>query len=265
LEIIMREKLQKKRIIEELSELCGGEELPDLFFFEECGSTNTEAKKYAASGVRNAVFVAARQTEGRGRMGRSFLSSEGGLYLSYLFHPDIRPADAVMITVYAAVCLSRIIEELTPVRVGIKWVNDLIVGGKKLAGILTEGAFTEDGERFRYAVVGIGLNVERVGFPPELADIATDIETESGTAPDISLIAALLVRELRKFSEASPADYMDEYRMRSLVKGRRVRVERADKSYFATVLSIGDDASLSVITDEGIEEKLFTGEISIRL
>jgi len=242
-------------------------ECPDteVFVYDSIDSTSSEAKRYAALGGGDAVFIARSQTAGRGRMGRSFLSSEGGLYLSYLFHPEIKPGDAVMMTAYAAVCLARIIEELVPMRVGIKWVNDLMAGGKKLAGILTEGAFTEDGEKFRYAVLGIGLNVRRVDFPPELSDIATDIESQSGRVPDISLIAARLVQKLRGFSEVSPRDYIDDYRMRSVLVGRRVRVERGDESYFATVISIEDDASLTVLTDEGVNKKLFTGEVSIRL
>ncbi len=237
----------------------------DAFVYDSIDSTSSEAKRYAREGGKPAVFIAREQTAGRGRLGRSFLSSEGGLYFSYLFYPDIKPCDAVMITVYAAVCLSEIIEQITSLKVSIKWVNDLMVDGKKLAGILTEGAFSENADRFKYAVVGIGLNVGRVHFPSELADIATDIESESGLLPDISDIAVRLTKRLGEFKNKSPLDYMDGYRMRSVVVGKRVRVERGGESYFATALAIGDDASLTVLTDDGIEKKLSSGEVSIRL
>lgn len=237
-----------------------------LFVYDTIDSTSSEAKRYASQGgSQEAVFIAREQTSGRGRLGRSFLSSEGGLYLSYLFYPDIKPADAIMITVYTAVCLAEIIEELTPLDVGIKWVNDLIVGGKKLCGILTEGAFTDDGERFKYAVVGVGLNVRRIAFPDGLSDIATDIETECGSIIDISEISTRLAQRLAGFKKTNPAEYMDKYRSRSVLIGKRVRVERAEKSYYATVTAIEDDASLSVVTDDGREENIYTGEVSVRL
>ena len=132
----------------------------ELFVFNSVGSTNDQARNFALSGSdKNAIFIAKEQSSGRGRRGRSFISREGGLYISYRLHPRLAVRDAVMLTVFSAVALCEVIEEMTERTPAIKWVNDVFLGGKKLAGILAEGGLSSDGELFEYAVVGIGVNL----------------------------------------------------------------------------------------------------------
>lgn len=229
-------------------------------------STNTLAKRAAAEkGVRDGFFIAQRQSGGRGRLGRSFLSDDGGLYLSYLTRPDTSPEDALMLTVRASVAAAEAIEALCGASVGIKWVNDLHLGGKKIAGILTEGAVAEGGESLLYAVIGIGINVHARAFPPELADIATDIETECGAHLDIAELAAELSARLIEIEKRPREDYMAAYRRASVCIGRRVRVITPTCEYFARAVDIGERGALHVIREgeESITE-LSTGEISIR-
>ena len=224
-------------------------------------STNTLAKRAAAEkGVRDGFFIAQRQSGGRGRLGRSFLSDDGGLYLSYLTRPDTSPEDALMLTVRASVAAAEAIEALCGASVGIKWVNDLHLGGKKIAGILTEGAVAEGGESLLYAVIGIGINVHARAFPPELADIATDIE-ESLTVSAAAELSARLIEIEKRPRE----DYMAAYRRASVCIGRRVRVITPTCEYFARAVDIGERGALHVIREgeESITE-LSTGEISIR-
>ena len=233
--------------------------------FDETDSTNTQAKLAAASrDVNRAVFIAKRQTGGRGRLGRSFLSEEGGLYLSYLSRPDLSVTDSVRLTAYAAVCLCEVIAELTPLSPKIKWVNDCFVGGKKLAGILTEGGFCADGSRFDYTVVGIGVNVAEVDFGEELSDIATDIESECGERIDICELAVALTEKLSRFEDADPAVYMNKYRSLSVVMGKRVKVTSPSGDYFATVTDIDEGGALAVTLDSGETKKLISGEVSLR-
>ena len=148
--------------------------------YSELLSTNTKAAELCEFSHLECI-VAERQTSGRGRFGRSFDSEAGGLYFSYLHYPKASADDAVMLTVYAAVCLCLAIEELIPsAKPTIKWVNDIRIGNGKLAGILAEGAFSPSSDRFAYAVTGIGVNLFSREYPEQIRGIATDIESEYG-------------------------------------------------------------------------------------
>lgn len=229
-------------------------------------STNTLAKTYAEErGVTGAhLFIAEGQTAGRGRLGRRFDSAEGGgLYMSLLVDPMLPAAESVRITAAAAVAVCRAIERLTDLTPGIKWVNDVYLGGKKAAGILTEGRIGEGG-RMDYAVVGIGLNLYTRPFG-ELKDIATDIESEWGHAPDKSEMAAAIAEELLGLlAQLDSAALTEEYRRRSCIIGRSVTVASASGSYPATVEGITDECHLRVIREDGTRSTLLAGEVSLR-
>lgn len=245
------------------------ESLPDanLYVYETLDSTNTEAKRYAKRSTENkeSFFIALSQTAGRGRMGRSFQSKDGGLYLSYLFYPEMPCSDSILITVYSAVCLCETIETLFGLKPEIKWVNDVLVNGKKIAGILTEGEVSSDGKSFSYAVVGIGVNVLAVDFPDELSCIATDLETVCGKRVPISELAALLSKKLAAFDVSLAKDYIKRYKSRSAVIGKAVRVLSREGEYYAKALDIDDNGALIVENEFGAKERLISGEISIKL
>ena len=176
----------------------------ELFVFDTVGSTNDEARAFAEKNKgKDAFFIAREQTSGRGRRGRVFVSREGGLYMSYLLHPKMPAADSVMLTVFSAVALAEVIEEMTDAKVGIKWVNDLFLGGKKLAGILAEGGFSKDGKGFEYAVVGIGINLHGCTLAPEILGLATTLERECGTRVDIADFAKRLAKKLSEFEKGT--------------------------------------------------------------
>lgn len=233
-----------------------------VVFYDTTDSTNTRAKEYAktAADRETVIFVANHQSAGRGRLGRSFVSKEGaGIYLSILTYPDKSGADATAVTARAAVALARAVDSLAGTKTQIKWVNDIFLGGKKLAGILTEAEMLENG-KIGYLVVGMGINVYKNAISEEISDIATSIESEINTAIDRSKLTAEIIRQY--FVEDS--NYLDEYRARSLVIGKRVTVIKPTEQYEATVVGINDDFSLQIQRD-GKEERLFTGEISIRI
>ena len=241
-------------------------ELPDskLFVYETVGSTSDEARKYAREGGKSdAFFIAREQTAGRGRRGRGFVSREGGLYISYLLHPALKVEDAVMLTVFSAVALSEVIEEVSGVAPGIKWVNDIFLGGKKLAGILAEGEFSEGGEYFEYAVVGIGVNLHGMALPPEISNIATTLEAECGIKVDIADFALRLAKKLRSFTETDASSYMDSYRKKSIVIGKKVRMTRADEVFDAEVLGIEDNGAIRVLLNTGEIKSFFSAEVSV--
>ena len=234
-----------------------------VVFFDVTDSTNTRAKEFAKSRGNErtpVLFVANAQTAGRGRMGRSFVSNENaGIYMSLLIYPDERGFDATRATAMAAVAISRAVDITSNTHAEIKWVNDVYLEGKKLAGILCEGEVLQNGE-IGYMIVGMGINVYKNAISEEISAIATSIESEAGDAPDRSLLCALAVREMLDFK----GNLYEEYKSRSFIINKTVRVIRVTEEYEAKVLDINDDFSLTIERD-GKTEQLFTGEISIKI
>ena len=226
-------------------------------------STNTTARALAANGApEGTVVVAAAQTAGRGTRSRSFFSPQGGVYMSAILRP--READGCLITSCAAVAVARAIERLCPLKVQIKWVNDLYVGGKKLCGILTEAGFTPD-NTLDYVVLGIGVNVAAVNFPAEIADIATSLGNEGCAVDRNALIAAILEEWERAYTTIGSGDFLAESRARSCVLGRQITVSRGNERFEAVAREIDDQGHLVVQTTDGNTVTLHSGEVSIRI
>ena len=173
-------------------------EQPRIFRYDTVDSTNTVCKSLAAQGAPSGTAVIARrQTAGRGRMGRSFESPEGlGLYLSVLWRPEGTPEDLLPLTPMAAVSAAMAIRRVTGAPVRIKWPNDLVLEGRKLAGILTEASLS--GRGVDHVVIGIGVNLRQRpdDFSPEVAQIATSLEAQ-GYPADRAALETALAQSLR--------------------------------------------------------------------
>lgn len=231
------------------------------------GSTNDRAKQLAAEGAERVCVLADRQTRGKGRMGRHFLSPPGaGLYLSCVLRPSLRGEDAALLTTYAAVAVAETVESMTGARAEIKWVNDVYVGGKKICGILTEGSVDFESGGFSYAVVGIGVNLRKREWPPELASVATDLETETGVQADRNLFTSAL---LRRFADVETAlrerSFLDAYRARCFVLGKDVTVFRGNEQFCARAVDVGPRGELLVDPGDGTIRALQSGEVSVRV
>ncbi len=245
--------------------LLGEKSVPDsleIYCTELSESTNTDAKNFARGAASDCVFIAKRQSHGRGRLGRSFSSGYGGLYMSFLFKRELSPEDALKITVYAAVATAAAVRRLTGLDVKIKWVNDIFIGERKLAGILCEGACDEFG-KISHAVLGIGVNIARVE-DTELSSIASSISEHIEDAPEPIELAAELIRQIYGKSSADFSSVVEEYRSLSLITGKRVRVIKPAGEYFARVIGIDDGGALLLEKDEGGEERLMSAEVSVR-
>ena len=229
-----------------------------FFHYDTLDSTNSEAKRRAAELPLPAVLVADAQSAGRGRMGRSFFSPrDTGLYFSYLTDRSA-PEDTVGLTAAAAVATARAIARVTGMETEIKWVNDLLLGGKKVAGILCE-RFAAEGRTF--VVIGIGINLATAEFPVELQAKAGSLGASVGVRPH--LITALS-DELHALVSALPdRHFMDEYRARSAVLGRRVRYTVSGESREGEAVAIDDGGGLLVRHADGSEALLASGEISL--
>ena len=230
-------------------------------------STNEAIKRALAAGNApdGLAVIAEEQTAGRGRRGRSFLSAKGkGLYASVLLKPDCAPEDLSMLTAWAAVAVRNAIEETCGVSAGIKWPNDLVVGGKKLCGILTElVTLPETG-----VILGIGINLTQKpeDFGGELAPIATSLAGILGKEPDTAALTAALLRELDRLYRSFPGkrtDYLRAYRENCLTRGEVWLVEGSRRCR-ALATGIGEDFSLVVRYENGETAAIRSGEVSVR-
>ena len=241
-----------------------------LEVYRSVDSTNTQLKLRAERGEpAGLVLLAQEQTAGRGRMGRSFYSPEGGgLYMSVLYRPSSPAADAVRITACAAVAVAGTIEELSGRPAQIKWVNDVLVDGKKVCGILTEAALDCESGLFRHLIVGIGVNtaVPDGDYPETLRGVAGSAFA-SAPLPQLRcrLAAGILDRLTDYMEDPGSERCFEAYRARSVVLGRRVTLlSPGRESVEAEVLGLERDYSLRVRLDDGTERFVSSGEVSVR-
>ncbi|MBQ2815643.1 MAG: biotin--[Clostridia bacterium] len=232
-------------------------------------STNTYLKNAAEKGeIDGSVIIAETQTAGKGRLGRHFYSEKGGLYMSILVRPNMPTERSLFITTGTAVAVSRAIEKICEKNVGIKWVNDIFLNGKKVCGILAEGASDFETGRLQYAVVGIGINVtEPKGkFNKEIADIATAIYDKDEPYGIKNRLAAEILNQFSEIMNA-PDDktVIDEYRARSIIIGKEVNIIENGELKTVTVADIDDTAAIILKTDDGNIIKKTSGEISIKV
>lgn len=235
--------------------------MENILVLNTVDSTNDYAKHLAKQGAAHGTAVLAKsQTAGRGRMGRSFLSPEGGLYLSVILRPQRRAEELLALTACLAAAACDAVEEVCHIRPGVKWVNDLILGSKKLAGILTELSLTPDGF-VDYAVCGIGINCNTECIAPELREMATSILLETGKTTDIGLLAQAVVRHWSAITD--PTVYLRKYRSDCVNLGKPVRVLAAEP-YTATAVDVDASGALVVLTQSGEERRISSGEVSVR-
>ena len=235
-------------------------------------STNSYLKRIAADGAPDGtVAVADEQTGGRGRRGRSFSSPPGkGIYLSALLRPACAASELMTLTGFVAVAMCSAIERTAKVRPQIKWTNDLVLGGKKLCGILTELSVEGESGALQYAIPGIGVNVaqEQEDFPGELRTIATSLFLQTGRRVSRAALAAAMIEELDRLYAAlrsgDTADYLARYRSDCLTIGREVQLLWRDASERVRALGVDDELGLIVRRADGREETIRTGEVSVR-
>ncbi len=238
-----------------------------VYRYETVGSTNTELMALARQGAAEGTVVLARQqTAGRGRMGRSFQSPAGlGLYGSVLLRSS--PEDAPRIPALAATAVRRAIRHSCGLSCGIKWPNDLVLSGRKVCGILAEALPEPEGSL--WVVVGIGINVcqRREDFLPELRETAASLSMMAGAEIDRAALETAFLEELEALRRELPqetAERRQEYGAACLNLGHRVRVLRPGGEREALAVSLTPDYGLAVRYDDGTEEVLRSGEVSVR-
>ena len=239
----------------------------EVLSFSVLDSTQAEARRHAARGGRApALILADTQTHGRGRLGRNFWSPPStGIYMTLLFDvTDETPFVTSHITSAVAVAVTRSVESVTNVRCGIKWVNDVYVGGRKACGIIAESFAV--GDR-RYATVGVGVNLCTRDFPDELSEIAVSLcdGATDGLRRSLTVALAVGICDVLDDVRAGDTSYMDEYRARSTVLGRGVTFTRNGETREGLALGIDDEGGLVVLLPDGQKTTLTGGEITLRV
>jgi BirA family biotin operon repressor/biotin-[acetyl-CoA-carboxylase] ligase len=241
----------------------------DIQVFQETTSTNDVVEKLARDNVKEGVVVFAEsQTKGRGRLGRKWISPRNkGLWFSVLLRPKLRPQETTQLTVACGIALRRAITEQTGLAAEIKWPNDIMVKGKKVAGILTE--LSAETDRINYSIVGIGVdvNLNAADFPPDVRGIATSLKLESGKEVSRPELAVLILRELdadyARVSAGKFAVVADEWEKFCTTIGQQVAIRIGDRTVRGRAESLSDDGELLLRTDHGHLERIVGGDVTV--
>ncbi len=241
----------------------------DIRVFQETTSTNDVIEKLAHDGVKEgAVVFAESQTRGRGRLGRKWMSpSKRGLWFSVLLRPDLRPQEATRLTVASATALRRAIRSQTGLEPEIKWPNDILVHGRKVAGILTE--LSAELDHVKHVVLGIGVdvNLSPGDYPAELRKLATSLKAELGQTVSRAELAVVILRELdRDYARIGSAQFAalaDEWEEHCATLGQRVVIRLGDRQLRGRAEALGEDGELLLRTEHGRLERIVGGDVAL--
>lgn len=240
-----------------------------IYFYEETDTTNNRARELALEGApEGTLVIAEKQTAGRGRRGKVWESPLGtGIWMSLVLRPQIMPAKASVLTLLCGLATAEAIEAETGLSAGLKWPNDILINGKKAVGILTE--MDCEMSQVHFVIPGIGINVNTASFPPEIADIATSLYLECGKTVSRRRLVHKVLERLEEHYETflrtgSFAAMLEDYRKHCITLGKEVHV-LGREPFFAEALDITPEGELLVRrADNGKEEVVFSGEVSIR-
>jgi len=241
----------------------------EIVCLKETESTNAYAKQMAVDGMpEGTLIVAESQSQGRGRRGREWFSPpREGLYLTVILRPQIRPMEAPRLTLMTSVAVAEALEDLTTLPVRIKWPNDVLIRGKKVAGILTE--IHTEMDAVNYVIMGIGINVNtaRESFPEPLRDKATSLFVETGeTQSRVRLLKLCLERLEARYELFNGGRFdriMDCWKQRSDIIGREIEVDMMNRRCRGVAVDVDADGVLILKDANGNLQRIFSGDITV--
>jgi BirA family biotin operon repressor/biotin-[acetyl-CoA-carboxylase] ligase len=234
----------------------------DIHYFKETESTNTIAREIANTVGEGVVVIAESQTQGRGRLGRKWLSPEGGIWLSIILKPKIQPLYAPRITLLAGVAVAKTIRSIG-LQARIKWPNDVLINEKKVCGILTE--IEAEIDLIDHCVVGIGIdaNVDTESFPEDVRESSTSLKKELGHEINRVEFVQGLLEEFEslylKFQNEGFPSILEEWRNMSSTIGEWVKITTQTKTIYGEAIGVDNDGALILETGEGQLEKIVAG------
>ena len=274
-DIITREEIE--------SMLPEGLAVTNVVYYHETDSTNTRAKQAAEDGEKSGtLFITECQTGGRGRRGRTWESPAGsGIWMSLLLRPEIKPFDASMLTIVAAMGMKDAIEEIIGAGDGagdedgtgqggihckIKWPNDIVLGDRKICGMLTE--MSAETDWINYVVIGIGVNVNTTEFDDSIKDMASSILLQTGSSVKRSDVVVAFARHFSRYydeflKECNLSGLADDYNKALINVGRDVKIVERDGSFVAKAVGIDETGSL-IVEKDGDTKRIVAGEVSVR-
>lgn len=256
-----------------------------VVYCESCLSTNDEAKAGGLAGAGDGtVYITDRQTKGRGRMGKDWHCEEKkGIAMSILLRPSISPAQVMPLSLLAGLCVCKALEEMTGLPYQVKWPNDIVISGKKAAGMLIE--MSTIGETVQSIVIGIGINVNNTCFPEEIRSVATSVFLETDRTFSRQAVACKVLehfeqdydRWMKDTEEADQSDgskklaghpgadsVIDEYKSRCVNLGKQVSVQQRESVFTGIAKDITPAGELVILLPDGRERVVTSGEVSVR-
>jgi len=239
----------------------------DILYFGETDSTNTRAKELADHGApEGTVIVSEKQTDGRGRKGRNWFSpSREGIYVSLILRPGISPDEAPKTTLLTAVAVAEALISLTRLKVNIKWPNDILISGKKIAGILTE--IKAEMDAIDYIIVGLGLNVNTPDFPDDIREKATSILIETGAPFSRVRVIKEYLKQYERYYKIFGSIGFDpilaRWKTLSNIIGQQITVESMGTEHTGQVQDIDKDGVLILKDNSGQYHRIFSGDVRL--
>jgi BirA family transcriptional regulator, biotin operon repressor / biotin---[acetyl-CoA-carboxylase] ligase len=241
-----------------------------LAFLPSVDSTNSEAERRLAAGEETPLVVIARaQTRGRGRLGRKWVSEDrGNLYASFAFRPELRPSRMQDFTLWMGVNVCEALANSCRLDVGVKWPNDILHGGRKLGGMLTEARIDADHTRDVVFGLGLNLNSQRADWPADIAARATSVAEAAGQAVDLNRVATTIVsRVLKAFDAFVSGDYRGDFTRLwdrfDVLRGKRIAVLFGQARVEGMADGIDSTGALKLRDDKGQLHRCHAGDVTI--
>ncbi|MFH1305370.1 MAG: biotin--[acetyl-CoA-carboxylase] ligase [Candidatus Omnitrophota bacterium] len=234
-----------------------------IYYHESTGSTNDRAYELAERGApEGTLVIAERQTHGRGRRGRKWISPrEGGIYASIVLRPAMEADEIPAVTIVAAISVTDAIKKMCAVKAGLKWPNDVLVSGKKICGILVEIKAEPDTVDFLILGIGVNVNADRGELPAEATSLKAETNRHVNRAELLRHILRAFDRDYALFTKKGFSASRTRSRALSLVLGKRVRVTGQSSPIEGTAQDIDAKGALVLTTDNGTTRRIFSGDI----
>lgn len=235
----------------------------EIYHFDSIESTNDKAYQLAEEGASEGTLVIAEaQSKGRGRMGRKWTSPKsGGIYMSLVLRPDLETDEIPAITLITATAIINAIKKVTGLEAGMKWPNDILIGGKKVCGILTEIKAQPDMVDFLILGIGINVNTAKGKLPPEGTSIKIEAGKETSRMELVQNVLIEIENVYSKFKRKGFSSLRKECKNFSSVLGRRVKIEEHHRKIEGTAFDIDEKGALIIKDDEGNLKRVFSGDV----
>ena len=233
-----------------------------LYNFKTLSSTNDKAKYFADKGQNKLVVIAERQKNGRGRFGRKWSSESGGLYMTILLKEE-NLENIKYLTFIAAVSVAKAIKKISKLNSKVKWPNDVMVNDKKICGILTETVSRNE----KYALIGIGVNINQKKFSKNIANKATSLKIETNKNYNIKNISRKIMKEFNSlynyYNKKNYNKIINIWKKYSHTLGKSIKVKTLSGSYIGKAVDIDENCNLILRLNNGRIKKIVEGDIFV--